>query len=156
MGDELARESTERERDEAAIVDSIEQLMKQMRHHYGVQMQEWVESAPDGPEKEHRRLQFLAQTDRDAQEFAEHLPLGDGHFGHAVDIFKNLDKTGDGMLCHKDLLQVLNRLDGDRWTEARLNTLLKASGIKQTTDGKVHLERFIEYLFGSQTPTSSN
>merc|ERR1712232_901792 len=155
MGDELARESTERERDEAAIVDSIEQLMKQMRHHYGVQMQEWVESAPDEPEKEHRRLQFLAQTNREAEEFEEHVPHGDGQFGHAVDIFKNLDKTGDGMLCHKDLLQVLNRLDGGRWTEGRLNTLLKASGIKQTAEGKVHLEGFIEYLFGSsQVPSN--
>jgi len=153
--DELVRESTERERDEAAIVDSIEQLMKQMRHHYGVQMQEWVESAPDEPEKEHRRLQFLAQTNREAEEFEEHVPHGDGQFGHAVDIFKNLDKTGDGMLSHKDLLQVLNRLDGDHWTEGRVKSLLKASGIKESPNGKVHLESFIEYLFGSQTQTSN-
>jgi len=143
----MAKESTEREKDEAAIVDSIQKLMELMGQNHQVQVQEWVESAPEGPEKDFRRAKFLESMEPTRLESPIETPRTD-QLENPTDIFKNLDSDDGGMIEPEGLLNVLNRLDGNRWTQARLNTMLKASGMAENSDGKINLDSFIQYLFG--------
>jgi len=64
----------------------------------------------------------------------------------AADVFKNLDKTGDGTLQRKDLLLVLSQLDtSQRWTENRIDKLLKGANLER--DGKIQLDEFLQWIF---------
>merc|ERR1711964_285376 len=127
---------------------SIDEAIK---HSQVVQFNEWVESAPDGFEKQHR-VALQARHNEQLQEILKMKSSTDTNtvenLEAAMDLFKNLDKNGDGSIKHKDLLMVLNRLDKDQWSEDRLLRLLKAGEINK--DGKVNLSEFLQYLFGPQ------
>merc|ERR1712031_149303 len=96
----------------------------------GVHVSEWVQSAPDVVEKQHReRLQ-----QQHLEQMAELCAKNENEVGSAMDLFKGLDKNKDGKIQHDGLLKVLNHIDGNHWTEARLNKLLKAANMDDGAD----------------------
>lgn len=67
-----------------------------------------------------------------------------------VELFKHLDKDGDGSISPQELAGVLQVVDaGGSWPEARLDVLLKEADAN--LDGRIQYEEFIAWLFRDDT-----
>jgi hypothetical protein len=71
----------------------------------------------------------------------------DGGAG-VVDLFRQFDEDGDGMVSKSQMKDVLKRLEPDIWTERKCNLLFKA--IDYNSDGRISFVEFFTWLLDSQ------
>mmetsp|Transcript_74866 Transcript_74866/g.167749 ORF Transcript_74866/g.167749 Transcript_74866/m.167749 type:complete len:369 (-) Transcript_74866:73-1179(-) len=116
--------------------------------------EEYVESANPGLERdwraqmreEHMRLVQLL-LDRGA------LKVAPGSLEHVSSVFQHFDRNGDGVIQREELVQVLQLLDGESWTDERIDELVAAADANR--DGQIQFDEFLRWVFGNGDPASS-
>jgi len=114
--------------------------------------EEYVEGAAPGLERDWR-----------AQMREEHLQLvqllldrgvlkiAPGSLEHVTTVFQHFDRNGDGVIQREELVQVLRLLDGDSWTDERIDELVIAADANR--DGKIQFDEFLKWVFSSGDAT---
>lgn len=118
------------------------------------QWEEYVESATPGLERDWRarmqeeHLQLVQLLlDKGA------LKVAPGSLEHVSTVFQHFDRNGDGVIQREELVQVLQLLDGDSWTDERIDELVAAADANR--DGKIHFDEFLKWVFGGSEGSSS-
>eukprot|EP00927_Polykrikos_kofoidii_P049817 TRINITY_DN43827_c0_g1_i1.p1 TRINITY_DN43827_c0_g1~~TRINITY_DN43827_c0_g1_i1.p1 ORF type:complete len:387 (-),score=76.58 TRINITY_DN43827_c0_g1_i1:35-1195(-) len=111
------------------------------------QLAEWVDAATAGPERDWRERwrdqhMELVKVLLDSGT----LQVAPGSLTHVLSLFRSFDQNGDGVITRGELLRVLNALDGNCWTDSRIDRLLTAADMNK--DGSIQLEEFIKWIFG--------
>eukprot|EP00927_Polykrikos_kofoidii_P017269 TRINITY_DN17840_c5_g1_i1.p1 TRINITY_DN17840_c5_g1~~TRINITY_DN17840_c5_g1_i1.p1 ORF type:complete len:992 (-),score=226.11 TRINITY_DN17840_c5_g1_i1:53-3028(-) len=63
-----------------------------------------------------------------------------------LDQFNRFDRNGDGVVDRAELAQVLTHLDGQVWTDDRVDHVLQVADVNK--DGRIQLDEFIRWIFG--------
>lgn len=65
-----------------------------------------------------------------------------------LDAFSRILSEGDGTVDSATLMRVLKGIDGEKWTEARVATLMDGAGGGK--DGRIRVDYLINWLFGNE------
>lgn len=138
--------------DAQADMSALLQVTSSAKAHW----EEYVESATPGLERdwrarmreEHLRLVQLL-LDQGA------LKVAPGSLEHVSSVFQHFDRNGDGVIQREELVQVLQLLDGESWTDERIDELVAAADANR--DGQIQFDEFLKWVFsGGDTASSMN
>jgi len=117
------------------------------------QLEEFVQKGTPGLEQDWR-----ARMRQDHIELVQLLQdkgvmkASPGSLEHVTAVFQHFDANGDGEIQREELVQVLQLLDGERWTDQRIDDLVVAADANH--DGKIQFGEFLRWVFsgeGAQT-----
>jgi len=116
-----------------------------------VQLEEFVQKGTPGLEQDWR-----AQMRQDHIELVQLLQdkgvmkASPGSLEHVTAVFQHFDANGDGEIQREELVQVLQLLDGERWTDQRIDDLVVAADANH--DGKIQFGEFLKWVFSGEDP----
>lgn len=67
--------------------------------------------------------------------------------------FREFDANGDGIITKAELRRVLRGMDSRKWTEKRINQLVRC--VDRNGDGQIQFEEFVAWLYGGEQDVSS-
>lgn len=113
------------------------------------QLEEFVQKGTPGLEQDWR-----AKMRKDHLELVQLLQdkgvlkASPGSLEHVTTVFQHFDANGDGVIQREELVQVLQLLDGERWTDQRIDDLVVAADANQ--DGKIQFGEFLKWVFSGE------
>jgi len=115
------------------------------------QLEEFVQKGTPGLEQDWR-----AKMRQDHVELVQLLQdkgvlkASPGSLEHVTCVFQHFDANGDGVIQREELVQVLQLLDGERWTDQRIDDLVLAADANH--DGKIQFGEFLRWVFSGEGP----
>lgn len=112
---------------------------------------DFVNAAEAGPEREWRK-----QSQEKHQQMVDTLVKGGalqvvpGSTDHIRALFRQFDLNGNGTIEREELTTVMQTLDKEAWTQAKVDELLKAADLNK--DGAIQFDEFISWIFGDDDP----